>query len=96
MAIVDIISTFLSIYILCVFVWALMSFLPMISPGLAFNSTVIAVRNFLDSIVLPYVRLFSFIKPVQIGGAMVDLSATVAIIVLIVVQNFVLPQVLGA
>lgn len=83
------ISVFLTIYILCVFVWALISWLPMISPKLAYDSTVISIRRFLDSIVLPYVRLFGFIKPVQMGGTMLDLSATVAIIVLIVLNSIV-------
>lgn len=83
------ISVFLSIYIICVFVWALISWLPMISPKLAYDSTVTSIRRFLDSIVMPYVRLFSFIKPVQMGGTMLDLSATVAIIVLIVANSII-------
>lgn len=74
--------TFLTLYTICVFAWVLISWLPMVSPSLAFNSTVMSIRRFLDSVVLPYVRLFRFIPPVRIGGAMVDLSALVAILML--------------
>lgn len=80
--VIDILAMFLSIYTLCVFAWALISWLPMISPPLAYNDTVVAIRRFLDSIVLPYVRLFRFVPPVRMGGAMIDLSALVAILVL--------------
>lgn len=79
---VDILRTFLDLYLICIFVWALISWVPMVSPQLAYNSTVGAIRRFLDSVVLPYVRLFRFIPPVQMGGAMIDLSALVAILVL--------------
>ena len=80
--VIQILAMFLSIYTLCVFAWALISWLPMISPPLAYNGTVVSVRRFLDSIVLPYVRLFRFVPPVRMGGAMIDLSALVAILVL--------------
>ncbi|MCW2928022.1 MAG: hypothetical protein JWM86_1990 [Thermoleophilia bacterium] len=81
--VIRILEAFLTIYSLCVFAWALISWLPMISPQLAYNETVLSIRRFLDSVVLPYVRLFRFIPPVRIGGAMLDLSALVAIIVLL-------------
>lgn len=79
---IGVLGTFLTIYTLCVFAWVLASWLPMISPQLAYNGTVVSIRRFLDSVVLPYVRLFRFVPPVRIGGAMVDLSALVAILVL--------------
>lgn len=88
--VVQILAMFLSLYTLCVFAWALISWLPMISPPLAYNDTVVTVRRFLDSIVLPYVRLFRFVPPVRMGGAMFDLSALVAIIVLQVGGNLLL------
>lgn len=75
----------LTIYMICVFAWALISWLPMISPSLAFNPTVVSIRRFLDSVVEPYVGLFrKFIPPVQMGGTYIDLSALAAIGVLIV------------
>lgn len=86
-ALIQVLSTFLTIYIICVFAWALISWLPMISPSLAYNSGVVSVRRFLDSVVLPYVRLFRFIPPIRAGGAMIDLSALVAILVLTLFGN---------
>lgn len=86
--VIDLAQTFLAIYILCVFVWALMSWIPMISPQLAYNSTVSGIRRFLDSVVEPYMRLFrGLIKPIQAGGTLIDLSSIVGIIVLIVLQS---------
>lgn len=79
---IQVLSTFLTIYIICVFAWVLISWLPMVSPSLAYNEGVISIRRFLDSVVLPYVRLFRFIPPMRIGGAMIDLSSLVAILVL--------------
>lgn len=84
---IQVLSTFLTIYTICVFAWVLISWLPMISPSLAYNEGVTSVRNFLDSVVLPYVRLFRFIPPIRVGGAMIDLSSLVAILVLSIFGN---------
>lgn len=89
-AVIQVLSTFLTIYTICVFAWALISWLPMISPQLAYNDTVVAIRRFLDSVVLPYVRLFRFIPPVRMGGTMLDLSALVAILALSIGGNLVI------
>jgi uncharacterized protein YggT (Ycf19 family) len=78
----NVLGAFLQIYILCVLAWALISWLPQISPSLAYNDTVLGIRRFLDSVVLPYVRLFKFIKPLRIGDQLWDISALVAIILL--------------
>ena len=88
--VIQVLETFLTVYTLCVFAWALISWLPMISPQLAYNDTVVSIRRFLDSVVLPYVRLFRFVPPVRIGGAMIDLSALVAILVLALFGPFVI------
>lgn len=79
---IQVLTTFLTIYIICVFAWVLISWLPMISPSLAYNDGVVGIRRFLDSVVLPYVKLFRFIPPVRVGGMMLDLSSLVAILVL--------------
>lgn len=84
---IQVLSTFLTIYTICVFAWVLISWLPMISPSLAYNENVNSVRRFLDSVVLPYVRLFRFIPPIRAGGAMIDLSSLVAILVLSIFGN---------
>lgn len=76
---IQILATFRTVYLLCIFAWVLISWLPMISPQLAYNSTVRSIQRFLDSVVLPWVRLFRFIPPIQVGGALIDLSSLVAI-----------------
>lgn len=90
--VLDLVAAFLLIYMLCIFVWALISWLPMVSPGMAYNDTVRQIRRFLDSVILPYVRLFRFVPPIQAGGQMIDLSAMAAILALIVMRSYVLPQ----
>lgn len=88
--VVRILSAFVSIYTLCLFAWVLISWFPMFSPKLAYDSRVLAVRKFLDSVVMPWVRLFRFVPPVRIGGAMLDLSAMVAIFVFIIGSGLVI------
>ena len=83
MGIVNILQTFLYIYILCVLIWALLSWLPMVLPELASNTYVRQLQRFLDSVVLPYVGLFRFIKPMRFGNALIDLSSLVAILLLV-------------
>jgi uncharacterized protein YggT (Ycf19 family) len=80
-ALIQFLNVFYVIYLICIFAWALISWLPMVSPQLAYNETVVTVRRFLDSVVEPYVRLFRFVPPVRIGAMMLDLSALVAILV---------------
>lgn len=88
--VVKILSTFSTIYLLCIFAWVLISWLPMISPKLAFDSKVLAVRRFLDSVVLPWIRLFRFIPPVRMGSMLLDLSAIVAILAFSIGSNLIL------
>ncbi|MCW2923828.1 MAG: hypothetical protein JWM98_1232 [Thermoleophilia bacterium] len=89
-ALFNFIFAFYIIYTICILAWALASWLPMVSPALAYNSTIVGIRRFLDSVVLPYVRLFRFVPPVRMGGAMVDLSALVAILALQIVGGKIL------
>lgn len=81
---IQVLRTFYTVYFICIFAWALISWLPMISPQAAYNSTILSIRRFLDSVVLPYVRLFRFVPPVRMGAAMLDLSALVAMFVFII------------
>lgn len=87
---IDILGTFFTVYWFCIIGWVLISWLPMISPQLAYNSTVTSIRRFLDSVVLPYVRLFRFIPPVRVGGAMIDLSSLVAIFAFTILSGLIL------
>ena len=89
-AIYQVLSTFITIYWFCLIIWVLLSWLPMLSPQLAYNSTLVSVRRFLDSVVEPYVRLFRFIPPVRIGAMLLDLSVLVAIIAFSIGSNLLL------
>ncbi|MBC7644217.1 MAG: YggT family protein [Thermoleophilia bacterium] len=84
---VSIVTTILYVYLLCLLVWALMSWIVQLSPGTAYNPYVRKAQRFLDSIVMPYTRLFQFIKPVRLGGGYLDLSFLAAMISLIIVIN---------
>lgn len=77
----------LTVYLFCLFAWAILSWLDQLSPSTASHPFVRSAQRFLDSIVLPYVKLFSFIKPVRLGGAYLDMSSLVAFLALIVVLN---------
>lgn len=80
------VSIFLTIYMICILIWALISWLPMLSPQLAYNDMVVTVRKFLDSVVDPYVGIFRrFIPPI----GQYDVSALAAILVLIIAQKVV-------
>lgn len=76
---VKILGAFFTIYWFCILGWVLISWLPMFSPKLAYDTNVLRVRKFLDSVVLPWVRLFRFIPPLRMGAMMLDMSALVAI-----------------
>jgi len=76
--VLNIVITILYVYLLCLLVWALMSWVMQLSPGTAYNPYVRKAQRFLDSILMPYIRLFQFIKPVRLGGGYVDLSSLAA------------------
>lgn len=95
-SLINFLSIFLEIYIFCVLGWVILSWLPMLSPSLAYNSTLVSIRRFLDSVVLPWVKLFRFIPPVRVGGTMLDVSALVAILVLQIGGQLVLSVLAGA
>lgn len=89
--IVNFIGYFLQIYMLCFFVWALLSWIPQFAPSAMSNPILSGIQEFLNSIIMPWVRLFSFVRPLQLGGVMLDMSSLVAFLVLIVVANYVYP-----
>ncbi len=87
------IGAFLNIYMLCFFVWALLSWIPQFAPSLMQNPILSGLQSFLDTIILPWVRLFSFVKPMRFGNVMMDMSSLVAFLVLIIVTNYVFPAI---
>lgn len=77
------INVLLTIYLLCVFAWVLFSWLPR-----TYNPVLTPIRSFLDSIVNPYMNIFrSIVKPISAGGALIDLSPILGMLVLLVLQG---------
>lgn len=95
-AIIRLLEVFTTIYYICFIAWIVTSWLPMVSPALAYNSTVLAIRKFLDSVILPWVRLFRFIPPVRAGAMMFDLSSIVAFIVFLIGSRLIIDILQGA
>lgn len=82
-SVIQFLGVLLTIYTLCMFAYALIGWLPMLSPALAFNSTVMSLRRFLESVCGPWIRLFKFVPPVPMGGMQLDMSFLVAMLVLV-------------
>jgi uncharacterized protein YggT (Ycf19 family) len=82
------ISTFLTIYLICIFGWALLSWF-----RIGYDHPLHPVQNFLNSIIMPYLKLFQgFIPPVSLGGAQLDLSAMVGMLLIYpILLQYVLP-----
>lgn len=93
---VHILSVFFTIYYICILAWVVISWLPMVSPQLAYNSFVQQARRFLDSVVLPWIRLFRFVPPIRAGATMIDLSSLVAFIVFIIGSRMIIEILMGA
>jgi YggT family protein len=68
------VSVFAGIYVLLILIWVLMSWIP-----IPYSRIAATVREFLDEVVRPYVRLFRFLP--TLGPF--DLSPIVAVIVLL-------------
>jgi hypothetical protein len=81
----------LLVYQLVVFAWALASWLPQLSPNLASENSVIQIRRFLDSVVIPFVRLFKFVP--QPMGFPLDMQVLAAFATLFVAYRFVVPAI---
>jgi uncharacterized protein YggT (Ycf19 family) len=82
--ILDILRFAIQFYLICMIVYMLLSWLPMISPDIASNEFLIGTRRFMASIVEPYVALFRQIIP-PMGGF--DLAFMAAFFLLIIVQR---------
>ena len=73
------------VYLICIIAYIITSWIP-----LPYNVTLNRIQRFLYDIVDPYLRLFRrFIPMLRIGGAGLDLSPIVAIIVLTIVYQLV-------
>jgi YggT family protein len=72
---------FVSIYILLIFIWVLLSWVQ-----LPYSRTFSAVQEFIDDVVSPYIRVFRGRIP-ALGP--IDVSPIVAVVVLILAANLV-------
>ena len=80
------VSVFVGLYVLLILVWVILSWV-----RLPYSRTTARVQEFLDDVVRPYVRLFSFVP--TLGP--INLSPMVAVIVLLVGAGLV-NQLIGA
>jgi uncharacterized protein YggT (Ycf19 family) len=80
-AVQSFIWVFVSIYILLIFIWVLLSWVQ-----LPYSRTFSAVQEFIDDVVSPYIRVFRGRIP-ALGP--IDVSPIVAVVVLILAANLV-------
>jgi YggT family protein len=81
----DFIYVLYLVYLICIIAYIITSWIP-----LPYNVTLNRIQRFLYDIVDPYLRLFRrFIPMLRLGGAGLDLSPIVAIIVLTIVYQLV-------
>jgi len=84
------VSALFTVYIILVFLRVLMSWIP----SLPDNAAVLAVANFIRETTDPYLNLFRrFLPPVGGGGMSLDLSPMLAILILLLGQQFIVPLV---
>jgi YggT family protein len=78
----DYVNTLILIYVVLIFIRILMSWIP----RMPYNRWLNMFLTFVTDVTDPYLNLFRrFIPPVRIGPGALDLSPTVAIIVLVIV-----------
>jgi len=75
------VNVFVGIYVLLIFVWVLLGWI-----RVPYSRTTGAVQQFVDEVVLPYIRLFRRL-PLQIGP--LDLTPIVAVVVLLIAAGLV-------
>lgn len=81
------VATFIQVYIILIFIRIVISYFPRIP----YNPALRAFLDFVESVTEPYLGLFRRIIPmVRIGPGGLDLSPMIAIIVLIVLGQYVL------
>jgi YggT family protein len=82
----DYINTLVLVYLVLIFIRILMSWIP----RMPYNRYLAAFLKFVTDVTDPYLNIFRrVLPPVRMGGAGLDLSPTVATLVLIVVSTIV-------
>ncbi len=91
-SIADYVGAILIVYLILLFAWILISYLPRVP----YNRPLRAVLDFVTESTSPYLAFFRrFIPMVRLGGIGLDLSPTVGIIVIFALLKIVPPLIAG-
>ena len=89
------VSALFTVYFILIIVRIILSWVQQFRP-LPYNMALRAVIGFIEESVDPYLNLFRrFIPPLRLGGAGLDLSPILAIIVLLIVESLVVGLIEG-
>ena len=89
------VSALFTVYFILIIVRIILSWVQQFRP-LPYNMVLRAVIGFIEESVDPYLNLFRrFIPPLRLGGAGLDLSPILAIIVLLIVESLVVGLIEG-
>lgn len=84
-----------TVYFILIIARIILSWIQQFRP-IPYNMTLRAVISFIEDSVDPYLNIFRrWIPPLRLGGAGLDLSPIVAIIVLLIVQSLVVNAIAG-
>lgn len=84
-----------TVYFILIIVRIVLSWIQQFRP-IPYNTTLRAVIGFIEDSVDPYLNVFRrFIPPISLGGAGLDLSPILAIIVLLITQSIVVSAIAG-
>ena len=84
-----------TVYFILIITYIVLSWIRQFRP-IPYNTALRAVIGFIDETVEPYLNLFRrWIPPLRLGGAGLDLSPIVAIILLLIVQSLVVNAISG-
>jgi YggT family protein len=84
-----------TVYFILIIARIILSWIQQFRP-IPYNLTLRAVIGFIEDSVDPYLNVFRrWIPPLRLGGAGLDLSPILAIIVLLIVQNIVVDAIAG-
>ena len=88
----DYIGTLITVYIILIFIRILMSWLPRVP----YNRFLAAFLNFVTDVTDPFLNLFRRVIPMaRIGPAALDLSPMIAVVVLILLAEVLVPAIHG-
>ena len=90
--IADFLSALLTVYVLCIIGWIVLSFLFSLGVRVPYSRWTTAVMDFLRDVTEPYLRIF---RPLPLRIGPLDLTPIVAILALQIVGNIIIGVVRG-